>query len=110
MRLPMLRSLPFAVVALLSLGGCSALDVLNQASAPLDVYEIRAPQTAQAARAERIDFIVEEPTASAVINTDRILVRPSSAQVQYLPDARWSETAPAMIRSAIVDGFERPVG
>jgi cholesterol transport system auxiliary component len=63
--------------------------------------------TATRAAPRQIDFIIEEPSASGVLNTDRILVRPSSTQVQYLPDARWSESAPAMIRSAMVDSFER---
>lgn len=105
----MLRPMTLAALALFALSGCSAVGALNQASAPLDVYELRAPEALPAARGgpQGIDFIVEEPTASGVINTDRILVRPSSAQVQYLPDARWSETAPAMIRSALVESFER---
>ena len=105
----MLRPMTLAALALFALSGCSAVGALNQASAPLDVYELRATEALPAARGgpQGIDFIVEEPTASGVINTDRILVRPSSAQVQYLPDARWSEAAPAMIRSALVESFER---
>lgn len=105
----MIRTSLFAVAALVALGGCSTLDALNRASEPLDVYEIRAPESLAANRgaARGIDFVIQEPTASGVLNTDRILVRPSSTQVQYLPDARWSETAPAMIQSALVEGFER---
>lgn len=105
----MLHRFLLAIVLSIALGGCSALGALNRASAPLDVYEIRAPGALPTARGQprRVDFIIEKPAASGVIDTDRIVVRPSSAQVQYLPDARWSEPAPEMIRSAMVEGFER---
>ncbi|WP_068317471.1 ABC-type transport auxiliary lipoprotein family protein [Aliiruegeria sabulilitoris] len=105
----MFRTTLFAVAASIALAGCSAVGALNRASEPLDVYDIRAPKSLAVARGrpQGIDFIIEEPTASGVLNTDRIVVRPSSAQVQYLPDARWSETAPSMIRSALIESFER---
>jgi cholesterol transport system auxiliary component len=91
-----------------ALSGCSALGALDRASAALDVYELRAPAAFPAARsAQSIDFVVEPPSASASVATDRILVRPTPSQVQYLPDARWAEPAPVMLQSALVEGFER---
>lgn len=91
-----------------ALSGCSALGALDRASAALDVYELRAPVAfPQARNAQSIDFVVEPPSASASIATDRILVRPTPSQVQYLPDARWAEPAPVMLQSALVEGFER---
>lgn len=100
---------PLAAVALtVLLSGCSALGALDRASEPLDVYELRAPAAFPAARgSQSIDFVVEPPTASASVATDRVLVRPTPSQVQYLPDARWAEPAPVMLQSALVEGFER---
>ncbi|MCU0854067.1 MAG: ABC-type transport auxiliary lipoprotein family protein, partial [Rhodobacteraceae bacterium] len=54
-----------------------------------------------------IDFIVEVPSASGAIDTDRILVRPTATQVAYLPDARWTAAAPVMLQSALVETFLR---
>ena len=99
--------LAMLLAALLS--GCTALGALNRASAPQDVYELRAPAAAPVARGrpQSIDFVVEVPAASGAVDTEAILVRPTPSQVQYLPDARWSETAPVMLQSAIVEAFER---
>lgn len=103
MRRPLLVCL-FATV----LGGCSAITALDRAAQPLDVYELRAPDAAPVARSvQGIHFVVEVPTASGAIDTDRILIRPTPTQVTYLPDARWSEAAPVMLQTAIVESFLR---
>lgn len=103
------RLILIALLATLSLSGCSALGVLGRASGPQDVYEIRAPETLPVARGrpQGIDFIVEVPAASGALDTDNIMVRPTANQIQYLPDARWSENAPVMLQSAMVEGLER---
>lgn len=105
----MLRPLLLALAASVALTGCTAVGALNRASEPLDVYELRAPADLPVARGrpQAIDFVVEVPSASGVVDTDRILVRPTPAQVQYLPDARWSENAPVMVQTALVEGLER---
>ena len=94
--------------AAMALAGCSALGALDRAAEPLDVYELRAPDDAPAARSmQGIEFIVEVPSASGAIDTDRILVRPTATQIQYLPDSRWSEQAPVMLQTAMVETFLR---
>lgn len=100
---PILLSLCFA-----TLSGCAAVTALGRASEVLDAYELKAPEAMPVARAAQgIEFVVEQPTASGAIDTDRILVRPTRTQVQYLPDARWTEPAPDMLRSAMVETFLR---
>jgi cholesterol transport system auxiliary component len=98
-----------ALIASVALTGCSGLGVLGRAGAPQDVFEIRAPAALPVARnrPQAIDFIVEVPSASGALDTDSIMVRPSANQIQYLPGARWSENAPVMIQTAIVDALER---
>lgn len=105
----MLKPVLSAVVAFGLLGGCAAIGALNEATDPLDVYELRAPADAPAARGapQGIDLIVEVPNSGGAIDTDRILIRPSSTQVQYLPASRWTENAPVMIQTALVEGLER---
>lgn len=94
------------------LGGCAAIGALGEASRPLDAYEVQAPADGPVARGrpQAVDLIVELPAASGAINTERILIRPEPTQVQYLPDARWIETAPEMLQSALVEGLERSGG
>ena len=100
----MRRSLLFCLLAV-SLAGCSALSALDRAAQALDVYELRAPNVPVARSVQGIHFIVEVPAASGAIDTDRILIRPSASRVAYLPDARWSETAPVMLQTAMVEAF-----
>jgi cholesterol transport system auxiliary component len=98
--------LAFSAAALLS--GCAAIGSLNSAASTLDAFEIRAPSDIPVARSQQgIDLIVEVPSASGAIDTDRVLVRPSAMQVAYLPDARWTAAAPVMLQSALVETFLR---
>ena len=85
------------------LPGCTALSALGSASQPLDIYELRTPpaQTV-AARRRGIELVVEEPIASGALATERIMIRPSPLQAQYLPDVRWSDTAPVMLQTLVV--------
>jgi cholesterol transport system auxiliary component len=103
----MLRPL-LALAAAALLSGCAAISSLNSAASTLDAFEIRAPSDIAAARSQQgIDFIVEVPSASGAIDTDRVLVRPTAMQVAYLPDARWTSPAPVMMQSALVETFLR---
>lgn len=102
----MIRFPILPLLALLSLGGCSALSAIGGATAPLDAYEVRAPNVASAGRTRGLDVIIELPVASGAIATDRILIRPSATEVAYLPGARWTEPAPEMMQSALVAGLE----
>lgn len=92
----------------IALAGCTTIDAIDRATVPLDVYELRAPDPAPTTRStQAIDFIVEVPTTSGAINTDRILIRPDRNQIQYLPEGRWSEAAPLMLQTAMVETFLR---
>lgn len=103
----MLRPL-LLCLALTALSGCAALGALGRAAEPLDVHELRAPETTPVAAASQgIQLVVEVPAAGGAIATDRILVRTGDTQVAYLPDARWSEEAPVMLQSAMVETFLR---
>ncbi|WP_341211441.1 ABC-type transport auxiliary lipoprotein family protein [uncultured Limimaricola sp.] len=87
----------------LLLAGCGALDVLDRASAPLEVFELRPPEIDGAAGASRpLDVIVELPVASGSIATDRIMIRPDPLRAQYLPDARWADPVPQMVQTLMV--------
>jgi cholesterol transport system auxiliary component len=73
----MLRPL-LALLVAATLAGCAAISSLNSAAATLDAFELRAPAGVPVARSQQgIDFIVEVPSASGAIDSDRILVRPS---------------------------------
>lgn len=91
------------LLLMLAVPGCSAISVLDEASQPLEVYELRTPEIPQvAARQRDIEVVVEEPVASGALATERIVIRPSPLQTQYLPGVRWADPAPAMLQTLIV--------
>ncbi|SLN51328.1 hypothetical protein ROJ8625_02556 [Roseivivax jejudonensis] len=91
-----------ALLCLVLLPGCSALSALGEATSVLDVYELRAPEAVPQGGARALDVIVEEPTTTGALATDRIMIRPSALQAQYLPDARWGEEVPVMVQSLML--------
>ncbi|MFQ6548452.1 ABC-type transport auxiliary lipoprotein family protein [Aestuariibius sp. 2305UL40-4] len=99
------RSL-FLSLVLAGLASCTAIAALDRAAEPQNVYELRPPDDIPVARATRsTQLIIEVPTASGAVGTDRILIRPTPSQIAYLPDARWSEPAPVMLQTALVEAL-----
>lgn len=89
------------------LTACSTLGVISEVTTPPTAYEIRAPLEVPDRRARPLDLIVEVPETSGAIATDLILIRPSPVEVSYLPGAQWTEEAPQMLQTALVEGLER---
>jgi cholesterol transport system auxiliary component len=99
-----LKSRLILLLALPLLAACSALSAIGGATAPLQAYDLRAPEGAPVAQGRPLarDVIVEIPTTSGVLDTDRILIRPDPLQAQYLPDVRWGETTPVMLQTLML--------
>lgn len=102
----MIRPLILSLVAVI-LGGCAGLGTLQQASKPNDLY-LLTPKSTFASSLPRIQkqIVVEEPTATAAVNTDQIAVQPTPLQVQYLPRARWVDRAPLIVQALLVESYE----
>jgi cholesterol transport system auxiliary component len=90
----------------LSLGACAAL------SGKHGNFAIYAPQlTGKAATpaAAALDWQlqVDLPRASSALDSTRIAVMPTRGVLEVYADARWRDPAPAMLRSLIIESFER---
>ncbi|WP_170330287.1 ABC-type transport auxiliary lipoprotein family protein [Ruegeria arenilitoris] len=94
-------------LALVSLGGCTGLGTLRQASKPNDLY-LLTPKSTFSTSLPRVQrqVVVQEPTATAAVNTDQIAIQPTPFQVQYLPRARWVDRAPLIVQSLLVESYE----
>lgn len=92
-----------AALAILTLPGCAALSAL-QGEPARDVFELRSPVAGPVAcgQGRRAELVVEPPKTSGVLDTERIMIRPNALQVQYLPDAVWSDTVPVMLQTLLV--------
>jgi len=102
------RSKPFAflraTIAIAMLANCSTIAAINDVSVPLEVYELRAPTNIAASSRRQIqrDVIIELPTTSGALMTDRIMIRPNMLQAQYLPDIRWGDPTPEMVQTLML--------
>lgn len=99
---PAIAILTFALV-----GGCAGLGTLKQAAKPNDLY-LLTPKSTFSSALPRIQkqIVVEEPTATAAVNTDQIAIQPTPLQVQYLPRARWVDRAPLIVQTLLIESFE----
>lgn len=83
-------------LALGALAGCAALSTFDNATRALPTYELRAASFASASAAPSSrTVLLAPPTSSTALSTDRVMIRPSTLLVEYLPDARWADAAPA---------------
>lgn len=91
--------------ALGGLPGCAAVSALSSASRPLAAYTLTPVGFTATQRGSR-HVVVETPSASGAIATDRILVKPSALQAAYLPGARWIDAAPVMVQTLLVQSLQ----
>ncbi|WP_232829458.1 ABC-type transport auxiliary lipoprotein family protein [Tropicimonas sp. IMCC34043] len=91
-----------------SLSGCGALSVL-QGEPNRDVYELLLQNDTplRCGRGRIADLVVETPKTRSTLDSDRIMVRPSTLQVAYLPDARWGDTVPTTLQTLLIRSFSR---
>lgn len=101
MRAKMRRYLMLSVLPLL-VAGCGAISSLDEASQPLDVYELQTPPIPRAGVSRNVEIVVEEPLTSGALATERIMIQPSPLQAKYLPGVRWGDTAPVMLQTLLV--------
>ncbi len=91
-----------SLFAAAGLSGCEAVSAVARASDPLDTYTLAPLEAKDARSAGSGHLVVELPTSAGELSTDRILIKVSPRQAEYLPDARWSEPTPAMVQSLLV--------
>ena len=83
------------------------MSTLTDATTPLEAFELRVPADMPQVRSSvRRDLVIETPAAGGALDTDRIMIRPGPLQAQYLPGARWTDTAPVMLQNLMLRAFE----
>ncbi len=88
------------LMALILVPGCS---VLQSATASQDTYELTPlSQNSAPSRRGGRHLLVELPTATAAIASDRIVIKPNPLQVQSLPGVRWVDNATDHVRLLLV--------
>lgn len=84
--------------------GCSPLKLPGP---PPDLYNLTPKSTFDEGLPEvRKQLIIEEPVAAGGLDTSRMALRPHATQLQFYADARWTERAPKMVQTLLVESFE----
>lgn len=91
-----------------TLAGLLAVVLASCASTPPpDTYEISAPAVLRAIPgATRAQILIPEPTAIKTLDSERIVIKPTTLTVQYLAGSQWSDRLPRMVQLRLLQAFE----
>lgn len=72
-----------------------------------NLYNI-TPKSTFSSNLPQVDWqlIIEEPMADGGLDTSRIAFRPHATELKFFPDVRWTERAPKMLQTLLVESFE----
>ena len=96
------------VAAAFLLSSCALLP--GGAPAPLDTFELSAPQIQSKARRSRIQILVAEPSALKALDGQNIVIKPSPATIQFLKGAQWADRLPRIVQARLAETFQRSGG
>ncbi|WP_299593083.1 ABC-type transport auxiliary lipoprotein family protein [uncultured Tateyamaria sp.] len=95
------------VFLLFLLAGCAGLSSLVEVTTPTNLYTLSPKSTFSASLPQlKSQIVVDQPTATAMVDTNQIAVQPTPLQVQYLPEARWVDRAPLIVQALLIESFE----
>ncbi|MGG7565459.1 ABC-type transport auxiliary lipoprotein family protein [Rhodovulum sp. DZ06] len=90
-----------------ALSACTPLGAIQQAAVPPALYRLSPKSTFREGLPKlAAQLVIDEPTAGAAVDTDRIAVRPHPLMIEYYPAARWVDRAPLMVQTLLVESFE----
>lgn len=96
---------PLVLVLTAALAGCGGL--LPVAGPAPDLYNL-TPKSTFNDGLPRVDWqlVIEEPLAAGGLDTTHIALRPTPTELRYFAESRWTERAPKMIQTLLVESFE----
>ncbi|SKA15215.1 cholesterol transport system auxiliary component [Enhydrobacter aerosaccus] len=99
-----LRWAMVAIAAAMLLSGCQ---LIQAAEEPTDLYQVTPKSTFDPdLPSVRWQLAVEVPAAAANLNTGRIALAQSPTSFDYYAKTAWTDRAPLMVQTRIVDSFE----
>lgn len=94
-----------ALAGAVLLAACEGL--LPGSGPPPDLYTL-TPKSTFDENLPRVDWqlVVEEPIAAGGLNIQRIALRNRPTELNYFAGAQWTERAPQMVQTLLVESFE----
>jgi cholesterol transport system auxiliary component len=96
------RRLVLAALALMPTG-CS---LLGGGGPPTALYTLTTLKDLPAGPRLRLQLLIDRPTTSNALNTGRIALRRNELSFDYFAECAWTDPAPAMIQSLLVDSLQ----
>ncbi|NTF42201.1 ABC-type transport auxiliary lipoprotein family protein [Rhizobium rhizogenes] len=81
------------------LGGCGS-------SGNNDTYDLSASAKASGPSVKNRQILIPPPTALQALDSNQIVIRVSSSEIQYLGKSQWSDKLSKMVQSKLVEAFE----
>jgi cholesterol transport system auxiliary component len=101
----MIRYAIAVAAAAAMLAGCG-ISLPGSGPAP-DLYDLSPKSTfPEGLPTVKWQLVVEDPTAAKGIDNDRIAIRPGAFELKYYPNIRWTDRAPIMIQTLLIESFE----
>jgi cholesterol transport system auxiliary component len=89
------------------LAGCQFISAVDAATEPQDLYTVTPKSTFDPDLPSVYwQLAVEPPVAAANLNTGRIAIAMTPTSTDYYAKAAWTDRAPLMVQTRIVDSFE----
>lgn len=90
---------------LLMLAGCSTISISGE-KGPTNLYNL-TPKSTFAHDLPHVDWklVIAEPIAAGGLDSKRIALRPKPTELKYFADASWTERAPQMIQTLLIESF-----
>ncbi len=93
--------------AVVLLAGCQFISAVDAATEPQDLYTVTPKSTFDSGLPSVYwQLAVEAPAAAANLNTGRIAIAMTPTSTDYYAKAAWTDRAPLMVQTRIVDSFE----
>lgn len=100
-------AISFLMLCAPMLSGCSG-NLLGPSGAPAKLYTLKAPQQLDTTAAiVTWQLLIEMPAAQIDLNSSRIAIAPSAAQIDYYADVAWADRPPAMLQELLLQSFEK---
>ena len=95
-----------AAVLAAAVGACSLVDLPGTGEAS-NVFTL-SPKSTFAPTLPKVGWqlVVEAPVAAGGLSTPRIAVKTKPLEIQYYANAQWTEAAPQMVQTLLVESFE----
>lgn len=90
----------------LSLGGCA---LLGSAPAPLDTYELSAPDVSRTGRSNA-QILIAEPSALKSLDGENIVIKTGPGMIQFLKGAQWADRLPKVVQARLAETFQKSGG